>query len=470
MPVTATLGALTYDKTNIAVIDTDHWALKSTTTSTFIDFDLDSANAQIKILGEYLSSRGYAAVVKGLSNPVINQAREFFPSSTANISPEFYPKAFVYNTANVYQVVGVSKQKFTQSFPYDDVFCAGRANLVANTANFTLTETGNIRGTWAPTGSPDFLNYDSIAKFTDGNLFVGGIISIIGDPEPLLIKYSANGTQLGQNRIPNGETALDLTSTNFIGVQESSDANVITLSTVARTANGSTTNIDLIKCNATPNSLNSNTLETIWGLVFSSANTLMYATDVKLDSSDTNYLTLYAPNNSGFLAKVDNTGNLVWQKQIANVRLTSLDVKNSNSIYSTGVTSTGNLWVGEWDNTGNIVWQNQFSTSGNFSVKPVLSPAIKTKIKNNGSDLYIGATNDSWILIKITNDGTGTGTYNFSNNQTLTYATANFSVSNGNLTTNVFSTATFGNNTSGNGLQSSAVGSALSTNRNITFV
>lgn len=469
MPVTATLGALTYDKTNIAVIDTDHWALKTAVNSAiFVDFDLDTANAQIKLLGQ-ISNRGYASVIKGLSNPVINQAREFFPQSSANIDPSYYPTAFVYNASNIYQVVGISQQKFTQSFPYNFVICAGRANLVQNTANFTLNEANNIRGTWNVSGSPDFLKYDSVAKFSDGNLFVGGITDVVGTPLPLLVKYTATGTQLGQNRFPIGAAALSSAGeTNFVSVQEASDGNVITLSTVPRTANS--TSIPLIKCNATPNALNSNVLETTWGIVFSSANTLLYATDAKLDSSDTNYLTLYAPNNSGFLTKVDNTGNLVWQKQIANVRLTSIDIKNSNSIYSTGVTSTGNLWVGEWDNTGNIIWQNQFQTTGNFTVKPTYNPAFKTKIKCDNNDLYIGATNNSWIVLKILDDGTGTGTYNFSNNQVLTYATANFAISNGNLTTNAFTTATFGNNTNGNGLQSSAVGSALSTDRNITFV
>jgi hypothetical protein len=95
---------------------------------------------------------------------------------------------------------------------------------------------------------------------------------------------------------------------------------------------------------------------------------------IKIDSSGNSYVVGYtAPPNplSGLIAKIDTNGNLLWQKSLAagstiRARIYDLAIDSSTGdLYLVGTTNPGyqNALIVKLDSSGNLVWERQIAAS-----------------------------------------------------------------------------------------------------------
>lgn len=124
--------------------------------------------------------------------------------------------------------------------------------------------------------------------------------------------------------------------------------------------------------------------------------------------------------SSGVLGKLDTTGNLVWAKQVGNINFTGMQ-DNGNTIITTGRNSN-NIYIGKYDSNGNNIWQTEFSGK-TFSTYAVIESANNVYV--------VSDTSNNGVIIKLPNDGSIPGNGNYAGN--LTYFTSNVSISNSNV-------------------------------------
>lgn len=137
-----------------------------------------------------------------------------------------------------------------------------------------------------------------------------------------------------------------------------------------------------------------------------------------LANSNSNNITFVT--SSGVLGKLDTTGNLVWAKQVGNINFTGIQ-DNGNTIITTGRNSN-NIYIGKYDSNGNNIWQTEFAGK-TFSTYAVIESANNVYV--------VSDTSNNGVIIKLPNDGSIPGNGNYTGN--LTYFTSNVSISNSNV-------------------------------------
>jgi hypothetical protein len=438
MPVTGTVGALTYTKAAIGdspVIE--YWIVGLNAGSgPFVDFIFDTTEQTFTILGAP-TGKAILTRIEGDVNPRVAISKDIQPNVTSNVTALNATNASIMKFANSITSIdtiftGISSAQYIFSAPVLTFDTGVVAYANANTCDSSLDK---IQWPFyrflATTNFQYNVQNQSIMQHSDGNVFIGGIewapISPYTNSSPRgafasLKQYDNTVSALQSYALYEtaGTQANNLSvfyNTYFPSIQESSDGNLVIYYSFSDST--STTQLYFAKINKTPVSIQ---LQNIWRQQYRSnavpaANANLRASSMKLDSSDNIFATSFTNNNSVVL-KLDNNGNLQWSKQIANMRLSDSYLKTDNAFIVTGKTSTGNLWIAEYDNTGNITWQNIMSGNG------ITGNTTRTSIIGAGSNIYIATGS---LLMKLPDDGNiiGNGTYTFSpGGNTVTYATS----------------------------------------------
>lgn len=438
MPVTGTVGALTYTKAAIGDSPVlDYWIVgMSTGSGPFVDFVFDTTEKTFTVLGAP-TGKAILTRIEGDVNPRVNISKDIQPLSNSNVSLLNATNASILKFANSVTTVdtiftGIAAANYTAAFPVltFDTGAIGYAN--ANTCNVLAVSVQFPFYRYQATVNYQYnVQNQSILQHSDGNVFIGGIewapTSPYTNTSPrgafACLKQYDNTISVLQSYAlyeTTGTQANNLSvfyNTYFPGIQEASDGNLIINYSFSNSTNS--TQLYFAKINKTPVSIQ---LQNIWRQQYYSnaipaANANLRASSMKLDSTDNIFATGFTNNNSVVL-KLDNNGNLQWSKQIANMRLSDSYLKTDNAFIVTGKTSTGNLWIAEYDNTGNITWQNIMSGNG------ITGNTTRTSITGAGSNIYIATGS---LLMKLPNNGNiiGNGTYTFSpGGNTVTYATS----------------------------------------------
>jgi hypothetical protein len=107
----------------------------------------------------------------------------------------------------------------------------------------------------------------------------------------------------------------------------------------------------------------------------------------------------------GIVLKSSSVGGKIWEKHLNGVDpFYSVDVDESGNIYAVGMAPSLNddLIIAKFDNDGNLLWQRQFSAPGYLSKVKVVKSAILVTLH---------AITGSPIVMRLPTDGSGTGTY-----------------------------------------------------------
>lgn len=438
MPVTGTVGALTYTKAAIGdspVID--YWIVGlSTGSGPFVDFVFDTTEETFTVLGAP-TGKAILTRIEGDINPRVDISKDIQPASNSNVSLLNATNASILKFANSVTTIdtiftGIAAANYTAASPVltFDIGAIGYAN--ANTCDVSgVSIQFPFYRSIATVNYQYNVQNQSILQHSDGNIFIGGIE---WSPISPYTNTSARGAFASLKQYDNtagvlqsyalyetsGTQANNLSvfyNTYFPSIQEASDGNLVIYYSFSNST--STTQLYFAKINKTPVSIQ---LQNIWRQQYYSnvanvSNANLRASSMKLDSTDNIFATSFSGNNSVVL-KLDNVGNLQWSKEIQNMRLSDSYLKNDNAFIVTGKTSTGNLWIAEYDDTGNITWQNIMSGNG------ITGNSTRTSITGAGSNIYIAT---GTLLMKLPDDGNiiGNGTYTFSpGGNTVNYATS----------------------------------------------
>jgi len=145
------------------------------------------------------------------------------------------------------------------------------------------------------------------------------------------------------------------------------------------------------------------------------------------------------------LAKFDTSGNIVWQKLLGGVGDDygySIATDSNDNIYVCGESGTinpnYNAIIVKYNSSGTVVWQRGFGRTNT-----VYDSALGIAIDSNDDIIITGesdgpTTGADVLVVKLPNDGSGTGTHGIFEYYatTLTEATATLTVATGTLTAN----------------------------------
>jgi hypothetical protein len=156
-------------------------------------------------------------------------------------------------------------------------------------------------------------------------------------------------------------------------------------------------------------------------------------TNVVRGDSDNLYFVTGAKNSNNYIFSYDKNGNLLWQNQINNVQLSSINYAN-NYLYICGNTGS-NVFLAKFDTSGTLQWQSKLSSSSTT----LIPKSIK---ENNGNIVVAGTSNYSGFVLKVPNTGNITGNGNFIlNGSNFTYGNSSLVISSSSQTNTVPTTA-----------------------------
>lgn len=420
MPITASLGALSYAKTPLGD-DYENWYMQTNSNVTFSSFTFDNESA-FYVLGQTDGNTAFhVSKFKEYSDyPYTITSYEYLGSGIQGPSIDVVGTDIIYNTVDSKLiVVGYYTIPYWPVFPYDNTTAGVSFELpkTLDTGPFThfqYLDWGNE--------PPSYDRYHNSVDFdtTNGNLYFAGYAtsSAGGGPNTFYIRKKINIDSTGANTaltqvlyayqsgIPIGTTSVKLDSSQdpiYCGITQAT----------------STTNrrIVLRKASKTPVLGGPNYyLPTTWQRQL----TLTLGLESKgldLDSSDNIYLiAIDTTTNRSFIIKYNSSGTIQWQRRIDGVVLQGIHTDSSGNSYIVGQNTSNNLFIAKYDSSGTIQWQNKMS-GVTYSGK---------KIYDDGTNLYVmGNVGTNGFMMKVPNDGSipGTGTYIILG-ATITYSTA----------------------------------------------
>lgn len=276
---------------------------------------------------------------------------------------------------------------------------------------------------------PSIGAFNSVIVQRNGNIVAAGYgDDYISAPKVLISKFSSNGTQLWYKTF-GGSTGV----TKGFSIQETSDNGYIV-------AGMTTANDGDVSGNHNPGTSD------VWLLKLDNNGNLQWKKCYGGSGNDSAYAVIQTPDNDflvagssasadgdltansgmsdGWIFKVDNTGNLLWQKSIGGADLDQFKaiVYNSDTSFtltgfSRSSTSTVNgnngnkdLWLIKIkDNTGDILWSKGFGGSNDeqgFSIQRTIGNGylVTGYTKSNDGDVVgNNGSSDAWML-KLTSD------------------------------------------------------------------
>jgi len=408
MPITGSLGSLTVEKVSFSTFNFSSWYLETANSIAFSG--IASTNSTTYFVGGRTGP--YDSIT---SNSVVNMMcivdSSTYPQQLWNA--EYFLPNVTYtgdiknraNTSEVYMTMGKNIVANTNTNYSFGTLAVG--NLTTSNYDFAKTQLFNPRATQT-----------SNTKMLDSVVWsVGsGICSFIGiDPAANLIIYKYTGINANYGG-PAGTIAINST----------------TYTNTACITNLPTSNYSfgsyVLGCNPTSNNLirafhfagpypGSTTLVTDWQRQFGSN---IAITNVTIDTSDNLYFVTGAKNSNNYIFSYNKTGNLLWQQQINNVQLSSINYSN-NYLYICGNTAS-NVFIAKFDTTGNIQWQTELSSTATT----LIPKSIK---ENNGNIVVAGTSNYRGFVLKIPNTGNIPANGNFIlNGSNFTYSNSSLSI------------------------------------------
>lgn len=451
MPIIASLGALTYNKTGLVGVLSDYWAIRAINDTICNDIFLDSTNNLFYTFGD-----GWNSVqIAGFTNPAITNNKTWDLTTTNSANGE---KLNYSSGSNLLVGIGYGTMPYAPVFPYYTVtsglLTTINPSTYATTSYYSYPQYGA-----PPIGNGNLRKHyvDFIIDSNNNYYIVGTDTSYFGSTNfrnfVTIWKLNSSLTFLSNTRINDtftGYFSNSISDQAIPAIALDSNDNPI-LSYGFRESNASTlTKIVLRKMNKTETGSPA-VLSSTWQVgVIPSGTESVQCSGLKIDSSGNIYASYRVVGSvKSYLIKYDSSGTIIWQQSIG-ILIDDIQIKSSTEIYLGGRynTTTGNLWVAKINDSGVIQFQRQFGTSfwNNQTVSLIL----------NNNNLYVNHTYYATgtpnlaqcILIKVQDDGTipGTGSYTFSDGKTMTYSSASASFTTTTLSTWIPSSSVTGIN------------------------
>lgn len=411
MPITATLGALTY--TRLSQVS-DYWLLITNDNYPFSSLAIDSNNLIYTANSNYLfqfqdnvtyPKKNWSITIDGSGSGESIQDLKYI---------SYYNKVgFIYNMT--YSSTVSPNPTNTESEVYmmdSDGNIPPFTNTIRNRPTDYAQASYKIGSTFAVNSTGQVYHVGNKGGFPTNT------VNVMCD---LLTGYLAGSSYLYEaGYIVSGSTAA-----NGTGIAINSTNNAIYLGYI-QGSSGTTRRVVLTKANTSP-TFPPNQLVPVWQRKLT-LNAFIQSGRMILDGSNNSYNIVNETNaKNTYLVKYDDNGILQWQRRITGVQLTSLLLNADGFIYATGINSTNQLFITKYSTSGVI--QYQMKMAGATFATPVIG------IVNN--DMYIaGSLNSKGFLIKLPKDASipGTGSYPIGGSTVLTYSIATQTEAIGNLT------------------------------------
>jgi len=373
-----------------------------------------NAQAAGVAISYWLASLGGATDEKGRSVAIdaSDNSYSFGDATSAGAGgPEnFLAKRDSAGTIQWQRTLGGTGSDFARSVKVDssgNVYVVGWTDSIgAGSSDFLLAKY-NSSGTiqWQRIlGGATFDRGHSVAIDSSDNLYVVGFTdsSGAGDFDFLLAKYNSSGTIQWQRTL--GGTGDD--RGNSVAIDSSDNVYVLGQNTSTGAGND---DFLLAKYNS------SGTIQ--WQRVLGGSGNDR-GQSVAIDSSDNVYVVGFEfSTNAGnlLLAKYNSSGTIQWQKILGanDDRGQSVAIDSSDNVYVVGKTDSYpdlNFLIAKYNSSGTIQWQRVL---GGSNVEIGNSVAI-----DSSDTLYVlgytestGAGGDDFLMAKLPNDGSLTGTY-----------------------------------------------------------
>jgi hypothetical protein len=447
MPITASLGALSYSRTSIGE-DYEYWYMKVNTICTFTDLTFDNEDAlYITGITQEFGIDGSTLVTKFTQPNNFPQLVEQY--AYGNYGPTNAPTAnsIKYDSyLDKILLVGTRRTLNVTFFPnYLERWIL--FGSVYKTLGEPIAPPGDnsfAKQRSYPPGPPSNVsNYiiaeDAIVDPTTGWTYTIGPWS--GDGNTSNPQGQKSYTQWESTEASGGDynllamnreygtftTASPLISNSCSIVLDSNYDPILCLTTQT-TVSTTTRKAVLRKVNKTRALSGFNYyLPTIWERKITGTASFQ-SVWVRLDSSDNNYM-LARDNTDSFLLKYNSSGVLQWQRKIAGIRGTNLDVTTAGDIYITGsvLGAVVSMFVAKFDTSGTIQWQNKLGATTAATGAVYNMGYTDTRIIQKNSALYIvGLTRAQAFAVKLPSDGSipGTGSYPIGSGLILQYTVA----------------------------------------------
>lgn len=429
MPITASMGALTYARTALDANFT-YWAMRLTgvaSASPIVDLITDEPNSAIYVINSVGNSPNLCRINTGtnLANPVglAYNKNYTFTSGLFTGTPAYVGKAGV-EPSTGYITLGMTLNwPYTPTFPFYTV--GSPFVLYLQKADGLV----NSKSSWKwPQNIPPSSALDDVANINKTFFDSTGKIYLLTQEEynpPVVTayRYASGGvtTRDGGFTIspnPNVGSINDVWITGLVnGIDQP-----ITLSQM-------TSGIRIYTNNATAGAAPQYQQTSVFRTELDPASGTLTGIDLKLDGAENRIVICNGSTSTrGYIYKMDLIHSFSWQRQITNVQLGGTYIDSSNNIYVAGVDTSNRLWVAKYNSAGVIQWQNRMSsTAGSFTSVQISG--------DTGGGLIIGAlVGNTTTVFRLPQDGNipGTGTYYYPGG-TYTYATATLTESAGTL-------------------------------------
>lgn len=465
MPITGSLGALTYAKFGASGQLANYWIIKNNadTNNTPLSY-FDSANESVYLIGSGI----YSVRITGFGNPQLSYSNFFTGSQYIIGSPQIYSiKGLTF--------FGAVQTEYRPASPYYNVIAGLTGSLVSSTGGPNILQRSYPYYGGPPSGDNQLVKVynDGINSGSDW-FVVGHDTDYLPAPPPgpqnqfrtfpAIWKYNSSFTKLAYQRFYESYTGF---SSSFPFWYQSSicldsSGNPIISYGFRPSTSTAKTNIVLRKVDKTPSGVSPNEeLIPIWqvGLVPTS-NQLLGCVGLLTDSAG-NIYGLYRINNSAtsYIVKYDSTGTVLWQKTV-NEGLGSILLKSDTEIYVSG--GSTNLYIAKLDDTGAVLFER--------NVTSVSGPSIRNNIHVYNNNMFISCNGKNGCLVKLPDDGTiPAATFSYNTGETGTYASTTRTWSTSSMTS--FSPVSTATGSSDQTVDSIGISSSnVSISRSVAFI
>lgn len=445
MPITGSLGSLTYNKYFLAD-DYTYWYLQSTNSVPLYDIDIDSNSNIYAISNSSVSPQSIVTYTfkqyDDYPYTIVNGLGYTHTVALGNggghTNTAFVPTRLEYNEVNG-KLILLNNETTREPtvFPYDPTRI-GALTIPQDTAVATVSVGKFVSAAGGPAASAVTYTDISCDSSTGSTYLAGYTDTSAGSNSYFFVKKFSNLTDLEQTSAntnsPQSMFAPSFNSTiNYLTRSAGVVLNTSGLySCNTQDVDASTRRNFVTKLNPSPTLFGGlYYMPAIWQRQLTSTLTLEV---VKISGVNEATVTLNdtGATKYGYVVQYDSSGALQWQRRISNVQLKDNVTDSSGNVYVLGVTTSNLLFIAKYNSSGVLQWQNVL-TGQTF-----VAQSIKTK----DGDIYIcGNVGTNGYIVKLPGDGSvpGTGTYTLGTT-TLTYVAGSQTEIAGTLTDSVGST------------------------------
>lgn len=405
MPITASLGALTYVKLS----EGDDWRWYRAASGNVACIAIEPNKANLYIVSDYKSTPGANGTLYNFSQKIIQSnteapqlvwTRQFGSNLTTNFDST--ARTCVYDS-NANTLLMTCQQRYdTGSQVTRQQFNANISdnNIVNNQFYAIDVDNGN-------SGTQTYRDPTDMLLLANGEYVITGAAKFIYSNNSVksynfLSKYSANGNARTDRAIGNNILYSGDLPASFITLQN--DNTICMGTTTVAAANSLQTNI--LNINANISSIN-------WQKFLQYSNSTPIGTIKGLTSDGSNIYVSIDKSSYCALVKLDSTGNIIWQKHLTGNVFDTFDKLEINQSNSQQIIALGSFLVSNTPGPGNVRAQilSIDANNGDILWCNRLGTANIANIVVEGSNLYLCITEGSFY--KVPSDGTVPGSGNY---------------------------------------------------------